>query len=214
MTPRRFASIAGTVAVTLIAAVGSYDHTRRVCEMAGQGPILSALLPISIDGLALVATVALGDGRARRGSAWAALLIAAGASLAANVMAAEPTGLARVVSAWPSAALLLCVEVIARAGRASAADTAERLNDSSEAPALDRLAAEAGRPVAALDRPATAVRKGVAVAGTARTLAEGSAARVAAVLAAEPHLSTGEVADRLGLSARSVRRYRPAKVAA
>lgn len=42
---RCLASLAGTVAVTVIAAVGSYDHMRTVALDAGQSPLLSALLP-------------------------------------------------------------------------------------------------------------------------------------------------------------------------
>ncbi|MFE9206167.1 hypothetical protein [Micromonospora sp. NPDC007230] len=42
------------------------------------------------------------------------------ASLAANVMAAEHDAASCVVSAWPAVALLLTVEVLARAGRAPA----------------------------------------------------------------------------------------------
>jgi hypothetical protein len=114
---RRFASIAGTVAVTGIAAVASYDHTRVLALQAGQPAVLAALLPLSVDGMILVATLALGDGRRSRWSAWLAFLVGVAASLAANVMAAPPGAVARVVSAWPAIALLLTVEVLARSGR-------------------------------------------------------------------------------------------------
>ncbi len=117
MNVRRFASLAGTVAVTVIAAAASYDHTRKLAEMAGQPPILAALLPLSVDGLVLVGTAAIGDGRRRTGSAWAAFMTGVAASLAANVMAAEPNTLSRLVSAWPAVALLLTVEILARSGQ-------------------------------------------------------------------------------------------------
>jgi L-histidine N-alpha-methyltransferase len=62
MNARRLASRAGKVAVTAIAAAAaSYDHTRRLAEMAGQPSILAALLPLSVDGLVLVGTAAIGD---------------------------------------------------------------------------------------------------------------------------------------------------------
>ncbi|TYB34831.1 DUF2637 domain-containing protein [Micromonospora sp. AP08] len=90
MTARRFGSLAGAVAVTVIPAVASYDHMRTVALDAGQPAFLAALLPLSLDGLVLVGTVALGDGRRSRWSAWLAFLVGVAASLAANVMAAEP----------------------------------------------------------------------------------------------------------------------------
>ena len=44
--------------------------------------------------------------------AWAALLLGLGASLAANVAAAEPTVQGRLVAAWPPVALLLSYELL------------------------------------------------------------------------------------------------------
>ncbi|MBM0236251.1 DUF2637 domain-containing protein [Micromonospora sp. ATA32] len=117
MNARRFASLAGTVAVTVIAAVGSYGHQRELALMAGQTPLLATLLPLSVDGMLLVATLALGDGRRSRWSAWLAFLVGVAASLAANVIVADPHPVARVVSAWPAVALLLTVEVLARSGK-------------------------------------------------------------------------------------------------
>lgn len=119
MNARRVASLAGTVAVTVIAAVGSYDHMRELALRAGQTPLLATLLPLSVDGMILVATLALNDGRRSRWSAWLAFLVGVAASLAANVLVAEPNAVSRVVSAWPAVALLLTVEVLARSGRAT-----------------------------------------------------------------------------------------------
>ncbi|WP_433232431.1 DUF2637 domain-containing protein [Micromonospora sp. CA-248260] len=114
---RRVASIICTVIVSLVAAVGSYDHMRELALSAGQSPFLATLLPFSVDGMILVATLALGDGRHKKGSAWAAFLIGVLASLAANVIVADADLISRVVSAWPAVALLLTVEVLARAGK-------------------------------------------------------------------------------------------------
>ncbi|MEU1602697.1 DUF2637 domain-containing protein [Micromonospora matsumotoense] len=114
---RRIASIICTVIVSLVAAVGSYDHMRELALSAGQSPFLATLLPFSVDGMILVATLALGDGRQKKGSAWAAFLIGVLASLAANVIVADSDIISRVVSAWPAVALLLTVEVLARAGK-------------------------------------------------------------------------------------------------
>ncbi|MGV9762501.1 DUF2637 domain-containing protein [Micromonospora sp. NBRC 110037] len=119
MNARRLASLAGTIAVTVVAAVGSYDHMRTLALEAGQTPLLATILPLSVDGLILVGTLALGDGRRSRWSAWLAFLVGVAASLAANVIVADPDPVSRVVSAWPAVALLLTVEVLARSGKAS-----------------------------------------------------------------------------------------------
>jgi hypothetical protein len=191
--------MAGTVAVTAIAAVASYDHMRTLAAHAGQPPLLAALLPVSEDGLLLVASAAIGDGRKRTGSAWAAFLIRMAASLAANVLAAESSAVSRAVSAWPSVALMLTVEIIARAGRGQVATV--------DASAPEPLASNvAGVPSVAADL-ATVTEPRTARPGAT---ANETAAKVAAPSASEPNLTTADIAERLGLSARSVRRYRPA----
>ncbi|GAA1795561.1 DUF2637 domain-containing protein [Planosporangium flavigriseum] len=227
MNARRFASIAGTVAVTTIAAVASYDHMRVLAEQAGQPPLLAALLPLSVDGMVLVATLALGDGRRSRWSAWLAFVLGVAASLAANVMVAAPDPVARLVSAWPAVALLLTVEVLARSGRlapatvtASATPRADMAVPTlsatpSDAPAQ---AMPAVRPVSMADGPTAAPAASVArkrpavaevpgVAGRADRPANATAARVAALLADRPKLTGADVAAAVGVSDRTARRY-------
>jgi len=51
---------------------------------------------------------------------WLALLLGLGASLAANVAAAEPTLVGRLVAAWPPVALALSVEMLLRQTRGDA----------------------------------------------------------------------------------------------
>src|SRR5262245_9536642 len=80
--------------VALVAAVASYEHMRALAELAGEG-WRSWLLPISVDGLAVAASMTMLVRRRARLRAgvlpWAALLLGLGASLAANVAAADPT---------------------------------------------------------------------------------------------------------------------------
>ena len=97
------------VAVALVAAVASYDHMRTLAEQAGEG-WRSWLLPLSVDGLVVAATMALlaakRAGRLRAGALpWVALLLGLGGSLAANVAAVEPMVAGRLVAAWPPVAL-------------------------------------------------------------------------------------------------------------
>jgi Protein of unknown function (DUF2637) len=103
------------VLVALVAAVASYEHMRALAEMAGEG-WRSWLLPISVDGLAVAASMTMLV-RRRAGQPagvlpWVALLLGLGASLAANVAAADPTVVGRLVAAWPPVGLLLSYELL------------------------------------------------------------------------------------------------------
>jgi hypothetical protein len=103
------------LAVALVAAVASYEHMRALAELAGEG-WRSWLLPVSVDGLAVAASMTmLVRRRAGQGAGvlpWVALLLGLGASLAANVAAAEPTVVGRLVAAWPPVGLLLSYELL------------------------------------------------------------------------------------------------------
>ena len=107
-----------TVAVLLVAvvaAVASYEHMRALAVVAGEG-WRSWLLPISVDGLAVAASMTMlvrrRAGLPAGGLAWVALLLGLGASMAANVAAAELTVEGRLVAAWPPVALLLAYELL------------------------------------------------------------------------------------------------------
>lgn len=115
MNLRRLASLTGALLVAAIAALASHPHMRfAVAVRYGQPTLIAGLLPISVDGLMAVATVALGDGRRHRWSAWLAFWTGVAASVLANVLAAEPSLSARCISAWPAVAFVLVVEVITR----------------------------------------------------------------------------------------------------
>jgi hypothetical protein len=85
------------LAVATVAAVASYEHMRALGELAGEG-WRSLLLPVSVDGLAVAASMTMLVRRRSGLSAgvlpWMALLLGLGASLAANVTAAEPSAVA------------------------------------------------------------------------------------------------------------------------
>src|SRR5690606_14926652 len=109
-TKRRWLTVISAGLVALVAAIASYDHMREVALMAGQGDMIAWLLPLSVDGMLVVASVALADGTTRRGIAWVAFLAGTAASVSANIISAEPDTLSRCVAAWPAVALLLTVE--------------------------------------------------------------------------------------------------------
>jgi Protein of unknown function (DUF2637) len=101
--------------VAIVAAVASYEHMRVLAATAGEG-WRAWLLPVSVDGLAVAASMTLLV-RRRAGEpagvlAWLALLLGLGASLAANVAAADPTVQGRLVAAWPPVGLLLSYELL------------------------------------------------------------------------------------------------------
>lgn len=206
MNARRVASIAGTVAVTVIAAVGSYDHQRELALIAGQTRFLATLLPLSVDGMLLVATLALGDGRKSRWSAWLAFLIGVGASLAANVIVAPPGLVARVVSAWPAVALLLTVEILTRSGKAPA--------EAPEVVAAQAIEGPLPAPVEAVEPPEVPAEPQPttedALVPTAdakrkrRTVAE-TRALALQMLAEGAHVTREEVAGRLQITPRYLR---------
>jgi hypothetical protein len=106
---------AAVLSVALVAAIASYEHMRALAELAGEG-WRSWLLPLSVDGLAVAASMTMlvrrRAGLPAGALAWVALLLGLGASLAANVAAAEPTVQGRLVAAWPPVGLLLSYELL------------------------------------------------------------------------------------------------------
>ena len=106
---------ASVLAVALVAAVASYEHMRALAALAGED-WRAWLLPLSVDGLAVAASMTMlvrrRAGLPAGGLAWVALLLGLGASLAANVAAAEPTVEGRLVAAWPPVGLLLAYELL------------------------------------------------------------------------------------------------------
>ena len=106
-----------TGAVALIAAFSSYSHTVHVALRFAERPEVAYALPVSVDGMLVVATVVMADDRrhGNRARPIARIAFAAGvaASLAANIAAAHSGVGARLVAAWPAVALLLVVEMLA-----------------------------------------------------------------------------------------------------
>jgi Protein of unknown function (DUF2637) len=102
--------------VALVAAAASYQHQRTLAALAGEGWLAWAL-PISVDGMML----ATGRSILRRRRAdipvpflsWLGFTLGLIASVAANVAAAHPTPMARLIAAWPPVALFIAYETLA-----------------------------------------------------------------------------------------------------
>jgi len=122
----RVVTVAAVLLVAAVAAVVSYAHMQEVARDAGEG-WRALLLPLSVDGLVVAASMVLLT-RRRAGLpggwlAWSALLGGVGASLAANIAAAEPTLTARTVAGWPAVAFAVAFELLLSQRRTALGDT-------------------------------------------------------------------------------------------
>ena len=137
----RMVTVAAVLLVATVAAIVSFEHMREVAARAGE-QWRAWLLPLSVDGLVVAASMVLLT-RRRAGLpggrlAWAALLGGVGASLAANIAAAEPTVTARLVAAWPALAFAVAFELLLQQRRVPAAgpvvEPGERVGEDPPSP--------------------------------------------------------------------------------
>lgn len=116
---RRFCALV----VAGVAAFASFEHQRGFALRGGADPLNAWLWPFSVDGLLVLATVALLKTDAttsRRGriAAWLSFWLGVAVSLVANVAAAPALEWRPVlVAGWPPVALLLAVELLAHRSR-------------------------------------------------------------------------------------------------
>jgi Protein of unknown function (DUF2637) len=102
--------------VALVAGAASYQHQRTLATLAGEGWLAWAL-PISVDGM-MLATGRSILRRRRTGIhapflSWFGFTLGLVASVAANVAAAQPTPVGRLIAAWPPLALFIAYETLA-----------------------------------------------------------------------------------------------------
>lgn len=133
---QRIAKIVIVGIVALITAIVSFGHIYHVCRVHGQSPLVSGLMPFTIDGLMLACTMMLGNWRATVG-----LFLGIVATMAANYLAVDGDILDHIVSMWPAITLLATTEVILHGGkkthkrsRRSPATTKVRSTATSRAP--------------------------------------------------------------------------------
>jgi hypothetical protein len=145
----RAATVVAVVAVAGIAAAVSYRHMRAVALGHGEDPANAAVIPLSVDGLIVAASMSLlhasRAGRKPPALAYALLVAGSAASLAANVIHAEPGMVARVIAAWPPFALIGAYELLMRMIRAG-----------GPAPTRPRPDRDAARPARIGNRPPAA----------------------------------------------------------
>ena len=102
--------------VALVAAAASYQHQRSLAVLAGEGWLAWAL-PISVDGMMLATGRSILRHRCAHIPApalsWFGFTLGLVASVAANVAAAHPTPVGRLIAAWPPLALFIAYETLA-----------------------------------------------------------------------------------------------------
>jgi hypothetical protein len=182
----RAAMTAVVIAVAGFAAVVSYSHIYGLGRAHGQVGAAARLLPLSVDGLIVAASLVLlheaRNGRGAPGLARVMLWLGIAATVGANVAFGVRFGpLGAVISAWPAVAFIGAVEM------------AMQLVRRARGPrrAAGTPAAAAVSPVPALPVPPGDVREAVAAA-------------YAASLAAGAPLSQRAMAARFGISRRQV----------
>lgn len=209
-----FASRTATAAVAGVAGFASYRHIMTVADRAGETFAVASVLPLAIDGLIVVATLAmLEDKRARRAprlSARLALVFGVLATLAANIASAHGSWTARAVAAVPAVSFLLAVEVLARKGRPLPANpTGEPVPEPTGEPVGEPTSEPTGEPVAgtAVEPLATPAGRRTAPRVKARSLS--AAERVKAAHERYPEATHQRIADLAGVSLATVKRHRP-----
>ena len=117
----RFTRNASAAVVASIAGYASYWHQVAVATRAGERAELAHIVPLSVDGVLVVASIVMVDARHEgRYPHWVTRVgfgIGILASVSANIASALPTWLGRAEAAWPAFALLLVVEMLSRRGK-------------------------------------------------------------------------------------------------
>ena len=173
----RFTTAAGVCAVAAFAALVSYSHIYGLGREHGQDGTAARLLPLSVDGLILAASLVLlheaRNGREAPGLARFMLWLGIGATIGANIAYGAGYGLlGALISAWPAVAFIGAVEI-----------------------AMQRVRRARG------PRAATSVPAAPQVPGDVEQAVR--AAYAASVAAGQP-LSQRAMAERFGLSRRRV----------
>ena len=113
----RWLTAAAVIVVAAIAAVVSFVHIKHLAVTHGQTRLAALLLPLSIDGTVVVASLVMFRvARAGLNTPWLArsmLALAVTATLAANVGYGLPFGMAgALISGWPAVAFVGSVEMV------------------------------------------------------------------------------------------------------
>lgn len=168
---RRFGIVVSFLAVGGVAAYVSYRHIYEVALLAHQPQALAVALPLSVDGLLLIASLAMGEDKAAnrhpRGWARSGFALGSAVSVAANLASTwvhyGPTPLPLAVAGWAPIALLWCVEIVSRPGKPRTSEAVPPVTEL-QVPTAAEMAELPAAPVspapATPGRPRTAVKRG------------------------------------------------------
>lgn len=166
------------LAVGIIAAMQSYSHIYDLARAHGQSPIDARLLPLSVDGLIIAASLALKTTPVL--ARWM-LGLGVAATVGANVAYGLPEGsLAAILSAWPGVSFVGSAELLLRGRHTEVAEAPAELPVPAEVYApvpVPVVPAEAPVPPPVVPPRIPPVPRGVP---ESRTLAEEFAAEIAA----------------------------------
>ena len=183
---RRLGYGSSLLAVGGTAAYTSFGHIAAVARLGHQPPGLAALLPLSVDGMMAVATLAIAEDKAqgRKPRPWARVALALGAlvSLSANIASTavhHPDGLSIAVAAWSPIALFMVVEIMAKRGKEIPTATSTPVHATATVGTPAQTVATVNVPLAPKPRPMPVV-----VPATARPLPIAPAAPRVAIAAA------------------------------
>lgn len=128
MSAARWTGRLALAGVSVIAAVASYFHALAVVRAAGGEPPVAYLVPFLADLVILGASAGLLDasrrGQRRPALATVALVAGIGVTLAMNIAAGWPHGIAgALVAGWPALAFILALESLAGLLRGSRNET-------------------------------------------------------------------------------------------
>jgi Protein of unknown function (DUF2637) len=180
---------AAVLFVAAIAAVISFTHIRYLAATHGQATVAAYLLPLSIDGTVVAASmVMLRAARTGMRTPWLARVMlgaSVAATLAANVAYGARYGLAgALLSGWPAAAFIGCAEMaLGMVRRATRKASAEATTGAS--------AKATTRPV----RKATGRGQDVATEATRKAIAQGRPAPSARALARAHHIGRDKATE-------------------
>lgn len=202
---------AAVVTVAVIAAVVSYAHMHDLAAAAGEN-WRSFLIPISVDGLIVAASMVLLVARAHV-LAWLSLSVAVLASLAANMAAARPEPIAVLIAGWSPIAFAAAFHLLLAHRRIT---SEAQSTEPAASPALS-VPVQATAPVTtpepapslpiALPAPAPRLAAVPALSASPQPARTESTQRVSVDDVAKlAHLERAVIAQRLGVSVATVDR--------
>jgi hypothetical protein len=158
---RRTGYISAFVMVAGVAARVSYSHIRDVALYGHQPSEVAALLPLAVDGMMLIATLAMAEDKAAnrhprgwaRSGFWFGAAVSTAANIAATVVQHGWDPLSIGIAALAPILLLWAIEIVARPGRPKTSGDAPRRRFWQRFAATSVVAPVAGISVADLESP-------------------------------------------------------------